>query len=228
MRVLHFRLLFQRGDVLLRRRVRRRWWFGCSEVVPAAYPAYCRHTLVVPFLCLLFDAPHYAVVLFPKDGAGRGPRLVGLVVVVVDELGLEESAFLHLADKEDCFRRVRDDHFEVDAFELALVGLRGVRGCVGVGGIYPGGVKVLPHFQLVFVRYHEPFLELGEELQDGNGVVPHVLRVNGIGVLLGDNGDDDLPPDLVEYPLVEVVRPLPELLLLQALEVAAFCFVRYL
>ena len=91
------------------------------EVFAAAYPTYGRNTFVVLVLCLPFDAPYLPVVLFYEDGAGRGPQLVGLVAVVVDELVLEESTFLHLADEEDCFRRVRDYHFKVDDFELALV-----------------------------------------------------------------------------------------------------------
>ena len=91
-----------------------------------AYPTYGRHTIIIFVFRLLFDALHFPVILSDEDGAGRGPQLLGLVVVVVDEIGLEDSAFLHLADKEDCFRRFRDYHFKVDAFELALVKLRGV------------------------------------------------------------------------------------------------------
>ena len=164
MHVLHFRLLLQRGDVLLCRHVCGRWWNGCPEVVSAAYPAYGRHNFVVLFLRLTFDAPHFAVVLFDKDSAGRGPQHVSLVFVVVDELGIEESAFLHLADEEDFFRRAQYYHFEVDAFELTLVKLHGVRSCVGIGGICLGSMEVIPHFQLVSVRNDEPFLELGKEL----------------------------------------------------------------
>ena len=74
---------------------------------------------------------------------------------------------------------------------------------------------MIPHFKLVSVRDHEPLLELGEELKDCDAVVPHVLRVNELDVLLGDNSNDDFPPDLVEEPLLEVVRQFPDLFLLQ-------------
>ena len=66
-------------------------------------------------------------------------------------------------------------------------------------------------------------MELGEEVEDGDAIVADVLLVDRFDVLVRDNGDDDLPPDLVEDPLIEVVRPFFFLLLLQLQQVASFC-----
>ena len=55
----------------------------------------------------------------------------------------------------------------------------------------------------------------------GDAVVSQILFVQRFGVLFRDVGDDDFPGDLVENPLVEVVRPQPTLFLLKSEEVAA-------
>ena len=56
---------------------------------------------------------------------------------------------------------------------------------------------------------------------DGDAVVSQILFVQRFDVLLGDDTDDDFFADLVKDPLVEVVRPQPELFLLNIEEVAA-------
>ena len=84
-------------------------------------------------------------------------------------------------------------------------------------------MEVFHNFELVPVRDHIPCLDLGEEFEDGDAVVADVLLVDRLDVLVRYNGDDDLPPDLVEDPLIEVVRPFLFLLLLQFQQVASFC-----
>ena len=64
---------------------------------------------------------------------------------------------------------------------------------------------------------------MGEEVEDGDAVVADLLLVDGLDVLVQDNGDDDLPPDLVEDSLIEVVRPFLFLLLFQFQKVASLC-----
>ena len=62
----------------------------------------CGHALVLLVLRPPFDASHLAVVLFKKQ-FGRGvPRFVGIVVIIVNKLGLKEPTLGHLSNKEYC------------------------------------------------------------------------------------------------------------------------------
>ena len=77
---------------------------GCAAAV---YSAQGCHDFVVLVFSLHFYATYFVVVLFGEELDDRRPPLVDCVVVIVNELGLEEPALVHLADEEDCFCCVR-------------------------------------------------------------------------------------------------------------------------
>ena len=88
----------------------------------AVHSVQDRHAFVVFVFSLSFYATHFAVVLFCEEINDRLPSLVGFFVVIVNELGIEDPALVHLADKKDCFCCVGDEYVKVDAFDLALSG----------------------------------------------------------------------------------------------------------
>ena len=78
---------------------------------------------------------------------------------------------------------------------------------MGVGSVRPRGGEVSLHLQLVVICDYEPCADLLQKLVYGDTVVSQILFVQRIDVLFGDGRDDDFPANLVEDPLVEVVRP---------------------